>query len=330
TMNTDRFTLTTDEYLAETDVFFYLHDAVTQLLEHRDEYVRFGVVRYFAEYFASVKDRTHVLFREFGYVKATPRNRAAFIRIFWRCFRQIGKSGDLLTVLEYSSLLQLLCPDFPAELVQNAARIVLMEDAMDCPISFSDFIYSFQIQFYYEEFLESVLVIYDDLLEGKNPNTVIVPTSTLAEPSSGTANEETDTQDGEGVDSSIFLARIGGLCERFKHKHPSVSAVGEILEVRMRVSYYSFLMALAKHEGVNHHIGALPNRSDLLIDPEMDQELERLVAQVTISPTSNSSGSAAGHKDAPKKASPRKPLRQRHRMDLESDGSTEETDSSEN
>ncbi|XP_026872986.2 UPF0705 protein C11orf49 homolog [Electrophorus electricus] len=369
-MNTDRFTLTTDEYLAETDVFFYLHDAVTQLLEHRDEYVRFGVVRYFAEYFASVKDRTHVLFREFGYVKATPRNRAAFIRIFWRCFRQIGKSGDLLTVLEYSSLLQLLCPDFPAELVQNAARIVLMEDAMDCPISFSDFIYSFQIQFYYEEFLESVLVIYDDLLEGKNPNTVIVPTSTLAEPSSGTANEETDTQDGvdsfqdgvdlsqdgvdlsqdgvdlsqdgvdflqesvntsqEGVDSSIFLARIGGLCERFKHKHPSVSAVGEILEVRMRVSYYSFLMALAKHEGVNHHIGALPNRSDLLIDPEMDQELERLVAQVTISPTSNSSGSAAGHKDAPKKASPRKPLRQRHRMDLESDGSTEETDSSEN
>ena len=29
-------------------------------------------------------------------------------------------------------------------------RIVLMEDAMDCLMSFKDFIYAFQIQFYYE------------------------------------------------------------------------------------------------------------------------------------------------------------------------------------
>ncbi|XP_076878339.1 centriolar satellite-associated tubulin polyglutamylase complex regulator 1 isoform X2 [Brachyhypopomus gauderio] len=308
-MNTDRFSLTTDEYLAETDVFFYLSDAVTQLLQHREEYVQFGVIRYFAEYFTSVKNRNHVLFREFSYIKATPHNRAAFIRIFWKCFRPIGKNGDLLTMLEYSSLLQLICPDFPAELVQNAARIVLMDDAMDCPISFSDFIYSFQMQFYYEEFLESVLEIYDGLLEGKNPNTVVVPTSTLAEPSSGTAGEETDTQEGgdssqegvdlsqegvdlcqegvdflqeavnssqDGVDSSIFLECIVGLCERFKTKYPPISTVTEILEGRQRMSYYGFLMALAKHDVVNQDIGALPNRLDLLIDPEMDQELERL------------------------------------------------------
>lgn len=31
-------------------------------------------------------------------------------------------SSDLLSTLEYRSLLQLLCPDFPAEVVQNTAR----------------------------------------------------------------------------------------------------------------------------------------------------------------------------------------------------------------
>lgn len=34
---------------AETNVLFYLNDAVTQLLEHKEEYTQFGVVRYFAE-----------------------------------------------------------------------------------------------------------------------------------------------------------------------------------------------------------------------------------------------------------------------------------------
>lgn len=37
---------------------------------------------------------------------------------------------------------------FPVFIIHN--RIVLMDDAIDCLMSFSDFIYSFQIQFYYE------------------------------------------------------------------------------------------------------------------------------------------------------------------------------------
>ncbi|XP_062856217.1 centriolar satellite-associated tubulin polyglutamylase complex regulator 1 isoform X2 [Trichomycterus rosablanca] len=270
-MNPDRFTLSAEEYLAESSALFYLNDAVTQFLQHRDEFIQFGIVRYFAEYFTSVKNGNHVLFREFSYVKATPHNRASFIHIFWKCFRQIGKNGDLLTTLEYTSLLHLICLDFPAEIVQNTAKIVLMDDAVDCVMSLSDFLYAFQIQFYYEEFLENVLVMYEDLLEGKNPNTVIVPTSTSAEP---ICSEETDTQ--EGVDSSVLLECIKGLCERFKPKYPPLSAITDILESNTRISYYSFLMALSKHEGINQGIGALPNRSDLLIDPEMDQELERL------------------------------------------------------
>ncbi|XP_041965297.1 UPF0705 protein C11orf49 homolog isoform X1 [Alosa sapidissima] len=328
-MNSDRFALSVDDYLAaETNVLLYLNDAVTQLLEHKEEYTQFGVGRYFAEYFNSVKNGNHVLFREFNYIKATPHNRASFIRIFWRSFRQIGKNGDLLAAMEYISLLQLLCPDFPTEMVQNTARIVLIDDAVDSPMSFSDFLYSFQIKFYFEEFLDSVSVIYQDLLSGKSPNTVIVPTSSSVEQLSSLAEDELEVQ--EAVDSAIFAECIEALCERFKHSHPSPSAVREILENSQRVSFYGFLMAMAKSETINQDIGALPNKSELLLDPEMDRELERLIAQISISPTSNSSGSATGLKELPKKASPRKSLHHRKRIEMESDGSTEETDSSEN
>ncbi|PNI46616.1 LOW QUALITY PROTEIN: C11orf49 isoform 11, partial [Pan troglodytes] len=52
-------------------------------------------------------------------------NRVSFLRAFWRCFRTVGKNGDLLTMKEYHCLLQLLCPDFPLELTQKAARFSL-------------------------------------------------------------------------------------------------------------------------------------------------------------------------------------------------------------
>ncbi|XP_056138141.1 centriolar satellite-associated tubulin polyglutamylase complex regulator 1 isoform X2 [Lampris incognitus] len=330
-INRFNLTLPVDEYL-ETGVLFYLNDAVTQLLEHKEEYTQFGVVRYFAEYFSSVKNSNHVLFREYNYIKATPHNRASFIRVFWRCYRQIGKSGDLLSMLEYTSLLQLLCPDFPVDLVQNTARIILMDDAIDCLMSFSDFVYAFQLQFYYQEFLVSVQAIYQDLLSGKSPNTVIVPTSTSIEQLPPVTTEENESQEQEGrVDPSTLAEYIDCLCDRFKYSHPPRSCLREVLEQSDKVSYYSFLMSLAKHDTINSGIGALPNKSELLVDPEMDQELDKLISQISVSPGSNSSGSAVGAlKEVPRKASPRRNIHHRRKMEVESDGSTEETDSSEN
>ncbi|XP_061578157.1 centriolar satellite-associated tubulin polyglutamylase complex regulator 1 isoform X1 [Cololabis saira] len=322
-----------EQYLADSHVLFYLSDAVTQLLEHKEEYTQFGLIRYFAEYFSSVKNSNHVLFREYNYIQATPHNKASFIRVFWRCFRQIGKSGDSLSVLEYRSLLQLLCPDFPVEVVQSAARIVLMDDTTDCLMSFSDFIYAFQLQFYYKEFLESVLGIYQDLLAGKSPNTVFVPTSASVEqmlPLAAEENEKEEPQQDE-VEASTLAQCVETLCDRFKHSHPSRACMREILQQADKISYYSFLMSLSKHEAINQTIGALPSKTELLIDPEMDQELDKLIAQISVSPGSNSSGSAVGAlKEVPRRASPRRNIHHRRRMEVESDGSNEETDSSEN
>uniref|UniRef100_A0A1A8RZP0 Centriolar satellite-associated tubulin polyglutamylase complex regulator 1 n=2 Tax=Nothobranchius TaxID=28779 RepID=A0A1A8RZP0_9TELE len=321
-----------ERYLADSQVLFYLTDAVTQLLEHKEEYTQFGLIRYFAEYFSSVKNSNHVLFREFNYIRATQHNRASFIRVFWRCFRQIGKSGDLLSVPEYRSLLQLLCPDFPLEVVQSTARIVLTDDATDCLMSFSDFIYAFQLQFYYQEFLDSVLEIYLDLLAGKSPNTVIVPTSSSIEQLLSATVEDNDKEEQQtGVDSSTLSQCVDALCDRINYSHPSRSCVRDILEQTDRVTYSGLLVSLAEHESINQTIGALPSRAELLIDPEMDQELDKLIAQISVSPGSNSSGSAVGGlKEVQRRASPRRNIHHRRRMEVESDGSTEETDSSEN
>ena len=58
--------------------------------------------------------------------------------------------SDLMTIRDYYALVSIICNDFPYEILQKTARIVLIDDAHDCLISFTDFLYSFQIQLYYQ------------------------------------------------------------------------------------------------------------------------------------------------------------------------------------
>ncbi|NXH13153.1 CK049 protein, partial [Bucco capensis] len=321
-------------FAAQRHVLTYMEDAVSQLLENREDISQYGIARFFTEYFNSVRQGTHILFREFHFVQATPHNRASFLRTFWRCFRTVGKNGgkysNLLTAQEYHCLLQLLCPDFPMELTQKAARIVLMDDAVDCLMSFSDFLFAFQIQFYYSEFLESVAAIYQDLLAGKNPNTVIVPTS-----SSGQHRQRqppSDCSPLDGVEASLFYQCLESLCDRSKYSCPPSALVKEMLSSAQRLTFYGFLIALTKDQGINKALGALPDKGDLFLDPAMDQQLETLIAQISglsVSSPTSCSGDTANLpvRNSPRVNSPWKVLYQQQKMDAESEGSNEETDS---
>ncbi|XP_053305387.1 centriolar satellite-associated tubulin polyglutamylase complex regulator 1 isoform X2 [Spea bombifrons] len=273
-MSPERWSQPNLEYLAQRHVLTYLEDAVTQLLENKEEVEQGSVARFFSEYFTSVCRGTHVLFREFDFVRVTPHNRASFLRIFWKSFRTIAKNGDLLTAKEYQALLQMLCPDFPMDLTQRAARIVLMDDAMDCLMSFSDFIYAFQIQFFFSEFLDSAFSVYQDLLTGKNSNTVIVPTSRSA--TSRQRQPSSDSSCPEGVEAPQLFQCLETMCDKYKHSFPSLALIGEILSSAPRVTFYGFLMALAKHPGISRQIGALPDKADLLVDEVLDKELDKM------------------------------------------------------
>ncbi|XP_039234226.1 UPF0705 protein C11orf49 homolog isoform X1 [Pipra filicauda] len=275
-LSPERLSLPGPEYLAQRHVLTYMEDAVSQLLENREDISQYGIARFFTEYFNSVRQGTHILFREFSFVQATPHNRASFLRTFWRCFRTVGKNG---------------------------------------------------------EFLESVAGIYQDLLAGKNPNTVIVPTS-----SSGQHRQRQPPNDCnplEGVEASLFYQCLESLCDRSKYSCPPSALLKEMLSNAQRMTFYGFLVALAKDQGINRALGALPDKGDLFLDPAMDQELEKLVAQISglsMSSPASSSGDTANVpvRNLPRINSPWKPLHHRRKMDAESEGSNEETDSSEN
>ncbi|XP_032240720.2 centriolar satellite-associated tubulin polyglutamylase complex regulator 1 [Nematostella vectensis] len=271
----DRFSLTTDQYLEKYHVNTYLEDAVSQLLEHKEDNPRVVPASFLSDYFRSVVQGNHVLFREFPYIKTTPHNRAAFIRTFWKAFRHIGKNGDLLTVREYHSLICLLCPDFPFEPVQKTARIILMDDAMDCLISFADFLYAFQIQFYYEEFIEKLQAAYQAIQSGsyRPGQVVVVPTLSRPRQAPAPTGEGAGTNGMDCVDVHTFLEATLQIAHTSSHLFscPSVTVVKHILSTVERVTFYGFLMALSKHDGANNNIGTPPEKAASM--EETDQEL---------------------------------------------------------
>ncbi|PVD34117.1 hypothetical protein C0Q70_05380 [Pomacea canaliculata] len=219
------------------------------------------------------------MFREFAFIRSTPHNRASFVCLFWKCFRLIGKKGDLLSIQEYHSLLGLLCTDFPFQLVQKTARIVLIDDALDCLISFSDFIYAFQVQFYYEEFLDKCGELYKSLLQSTyNPmEPVIVPTSS-SQDIKGVHHSQHMPAD--GVDAMQFFRTIYPLCDRVDYSTPPVASLKESLFSTPRISFYGFLMSIAKNEAINEHIGRLPPKNELLegVDPELTSPPVKIAA----------------------------------------------------
>merc|ERR1711944_106300 len=75
-----------------------------------------------------------------------------------------------------------------------------MDDAMDCLISFTDFLFAFQAQFYYEEFLSGCADVYKSLQEDPHislDQPVVVPTlDTLASNDHGADTPTRDERTG--------------------------------------------------------------------------------------------------------------------------------------
>ncbi|KAK3101796.1 hypothetical protein FSP39_006432 [Pinctada imbricata] len=275
---------------AKHHVLVYLEDSIAQLLEHREENPKINGVKFLGEYFNSLRDGNHTMFREFSFVHATPHNRASFVRLFWKCYRQIGKKGDLLSIQEYHSLLSLICPDFPFETVQKTARIILMDDALDCLISFSDFIYAFQVQFYFEEFMEKCYEMYHSLMQTQRSprDPVVVPSG-----KDDSGIHQNSHHPADGVDAMQYFRAIYPLCDRSSFSTPPVNSLKEILFNIPRVSFYGFLMALAKSESINEYLGRLPTKSELLegADAELTSPSIRASSKAKIVRPVSASGS---------------------------------------
>ncbi|KND04091.1 uncharacterized protein SPPG_01532 [Spizellomyces punctatus DAOM BR117] len=104
------------EYLERHNISVYLEDAVCRLLDDRPE----KPAKFLSEYFDSVLRGTNTLLREYEYVKATPQNRLSFVDRFGEVLK--GRNASY-TATEYHHLVELICPDFPYDVIARAMDI---------------------------------------------------------------------------------------------------------------------------------------------------------------------------------------------------------------
>lgn len=240
-----------EKYIAQHHMSIYFQDAISQLLECKAENIKLETTNFFYEYFTSVYDGTNIIYRDFIYVFATPRNRTSFIKIFWSTFKHLGTRGDLLGINDYYSLMQLICRDFDFNIVQKTVNIVLMDDAIDCVIALSDFIYMFELLFYYSEFCDFSVELFHK-----------IQATNLAELS---VDENAWEENKNHCKSYYVSAELLG--SSFKDELyiktpdycvPCEEVLFEVLENTSKVTFFSFMSALAKNEHVITSIGVLP------------------------------------------------------------------------
>ena len=173
-----------DVYLRKHHLLTYVEDAVVLLLGRKDEDSKTKPFELLADYFKSVQTGSHVVFREYNFICATPHNRKSFISTFWQTYQSVAECSEAMRTVEYHSLLRLLCTDFPLEITQRVPRALFGHDATGSIISFVDFTYTFQVTFYFEYFFSQLQLVYPNLLSGTyhpalypqfSSTTVVVP-----------------------------------------------------------------------------------------------------------------------------------------------------------
>uniref|UniRef100_A0A8C4NBL5 Centriolar satellite-associated tubulin polyglutamylase complex regulator 1 n=1 Tax=Eptatretus burgeri TaxID=7764 RepID=A0A8C4NBL5_EPTBU len=258
----------------------YLSDAAARFASLQSERPNLRALDFLGHYFHDVCTRTHVLFREYSFVSATAYNRASFLHNFWKCYKNILKEMEFLSTWDLHSLVQLLCTDFPRHLVLDAARITFPGQVNDYLVPFADFLYAFQLQFYFNEFLQVVAKIYERSARGGKPCRTdeqcqlgarsITPASENAswmeQQQVGFSATEPESPVMSGANEGPCGILGGHLLQQLlnlDNHHiscPPGSVLHDILSKIDRITFDNFLITLSKHDGINNHIGVLPNK----------------------------------------------------------------------
>ena len=172
-------------------------------------------------------------------------------------FRHIGLQGDLLSIKDYYSLVCLICHDFSYKILQKSVKIILMDDATDCLMSFADFIYAFQLQLYYDEFFVKCLEVFSTIQTQAHGSRVTGEPSEISESTAAAAATKTDS-----ISSKHYFHRIKKefYIKTAEFSVPEETILYEILSTVSRVIFYGFMMSLTKSQGLCKAICALPVR----------------------------------------------------------------------
>ena len=276
-----------DTYLKKHHLLTYVEDALCLLLARKDEDSKTTPFSLLAGYFKSVLDGSHVVFREYSFISSTPRNRKAFIGLLWRTYSGVPEAREPMRLAELHSLLRLLCADFPLRETEKVAMALYGHcSTAGGVLSFPDFMYTFQISFYYDCFLSHLKSMCPGLLTGAyipplypqltavvvplppvptTPITPNSPSSTLK--SLGSVQSEADEAKvcSRTIEGGVFLEAVLGLCKRMGEREPGQSCpsqetLREALSGVEQLSLNEFVVKLSLCETINKEIGVLPCR----------------------------------------------------------------------
>lgn len=265
-----------DVYLRKHHLLTYVEDVILLLLSRKDEDPKTKPFELLTDYFKSIRNGSHIVFREYDFISATPHNRKSFIATFWKTYGSVPECSVPMKIIEFHSLLKLLCSDFPLTETQKVPRALFGSDSTSNIISFADFIYTFQVTFYFDYFLRQLETAYPSLLSGSyHPSlysqpsftAVVVPippvsTSQLSDPATQVSSEIFS----RAVSSGILLDAALGLCQMIAENEPGQScpsqeALREALNGGGELSFHEFVLKLSLSNLVIREIGPLPPKT---------------------------------------------------------------------
>lgn len=154
------------KYLDEHCLMVYFEDSLTQLLSLRQENTKLKAMKFFREYFYNLLQGGHVIFRDFEFISASVYNKVCVAKVLMQVYQPLSSVGPMSTKT-YHSLLQLLWPDFPYEVVHATVSSFLGsgDETSESGIPFLDFISAFQKCFCRGRFTCDAKKIQEQLLE---------------------------------------------------------------------------------------------------------------------------------------------------------------------
>lgn len=289
-------------YLKKHHIMTYIEDGMNQMMKRRAQDTKAVQLEFLLNYFQSVRAGSHIIFREYAYISATAHNRASFIKLVWQCYFSLSTEGVVMSTTEYFPLLQLLCSDFPPDIVQ-LIRALVHPSSNEVNINFTEFLYTFQVVFYFESFLVECYSVYRSLLMGihygqTNKPVVILPRSDTNEeelpitPTSPSLSQA-DTRAGNSISSPIsplvtfvtspdtsstistitLTQSLVKLCRRLREKQPWLACPDPtIIEALLAdyaadISFPSYLDKLTSSNDIRISIGVLPSKEEFINSP---------------------------------------------------------------
>ncbi|KAG6611194.1 kinase protein [Phytophthora cinnamomi] len=160
---TSLLTSSSEFYLQQSGVQFYVDDLVRQLQDKRPD----QPAQFIASYFGAVVKGTNVKGRSFEYIHGCLQNRAAFLSQLQRSYARIDQN-TLLSVGDFTEMLWCQCRDLPLQLVRQATCHLSEGDDGQRRASLRTLLAAFSACFFFNEFLNKTYDIYHDMSSSKD------------------------------------------------------------------------------------------------------------------------------------------------------------------